>query len=232
MNFPSPFENNQQFAVPGSMFCGYGNVPVGTIVPFAGILLSKDQIPQVEVSLDSVPSKGFGFYPEQWGWLPCDGSSYSRFWEDVTSTDDGCYPDLYAVIGYLYGMDGNKFKVPDYRGYFLRALDPSTSDQAENENREAYKGGKGGKTDPGSTQGDAFLTHEHNYYQAVIAAASPGAPPPPTPAGTSATLSQTVNGPVKAGGVSLGQQVSKYETRPKNIYVNYLIKAAYGSRLW
>lgn len=40
------------------------------------------------------------------GWLICDGSSYG------TAT----YPDLYGVIGTVYGGSGTAFNVPDLRG--------------------------------------------------------------------------------------------------------------------
>lgn len=40
------------------------------------------------------------------GWLKCDWTSY-------VTTD---YPDLYALIGYTYGNDAGKFRVPDFRG--------------------------------------------------------------------------------------------------------------------
>lgn len=45
------------------------------------------------------------------GYLKCDGTEYLR--ED--------YPDLFAVIGTIYGSsDSTTFKVPDFRGVFLR----------------------------------------------------------------------------------------------------------------
>lgn len=44
------------------------------------------------------------------GWLLCDGSYYS--------TSD--YKELYNLIGTKFGSSAGKFKVPDYRGYFLR----------------------------------------------------------------------------------------------------------------
>jgi hypothetical protein len=73
------------------------------------------------------------------GFLECDGQAISR--------DD--YPDLYNTITDLYGLGTtiNTFKVPDYRGYALRALD------------------NGAGIDPnrviGSKQEDMFKTHFH-----------------------------------------------------------------------
>ncbi|WP_412058125.1 phage tail protein [Bartonella sp. DGB2] len=48
------------------------------------------------------------------GWLPCDGRSYSRFE----------YSALFNAIGTIWGQGpGNFFKVPDFRGIFLRGWD-------------------------------------------------------------------------------------------------------------
>jgi|GEM_PF-2791164 len=68
-------------------------VPTGTIMPFAGSLEDEDKIPE--------------------GWLLCNGQSY----------DPSAKPELFAVIQYLWGQDGNYFRVPDLRGAFLRGLD-------------------------------------------------------------------------------------------------------------
>ena len=46
------------------------------------------------------------------GWILCNGQSL-----DTTK-----YAALYGIIKSNYGMDGTKFRVPDYRGFFLRAL--------------------------------------------------------------------------------------------------------------
>ena len=45
------------------------------------------------------------------GWILCNGQSL-----DTTK-----YATLYGIIKSNYGMDGTKFRVPDYRGFFLRA---------------------------------------------------------------------------------------------------------------
>ena len=63
-------------------------VPIGTIVPYAG---------------KNIPD----------GWIACDNASYP-----VTT-----YPELYAAIGYTYGMDGTNYRVPDTRGVFMRGTD-------------------------------------------------------------------------------------------------------------
>ena len=54
------------------------------------------------------------------GWLKCDGQSL-----DTTQ-----YAALYNIIKSNYGMDGTKFRVPDYRGFFLRAYGTATNNKA------------------------------------------------------------------------------------------------------
>ena len=75
------------------------------------------------------------------GWLICDGSEYN-------STND-LYKKLFDVIGFTFGQNGNKFKVPDLRGLFIRSLD----------------NGKGVDSDPnrtlGNIQDDTFKSHKH-----------------------------------------------------------------------
>lgn len=73
------------------------SVPVGTIVPFAGE--AKD-----------IPD----------GWLLCDGGTYDG--------KDAKYTELKSVVRHLYrgsaSLVGEQFRVPDFRGTFLRGADP------------------------------------------------------------------------------------------------------------
>jgi microcystin-dependent protein len=46
------------------------------------------------------------------GWMPCNGAS-------LVKTE---YQALFDLIGTTYGGSGDSFKVPDYRGYFLRGI--------------------------------------------------------------------------------------------------------------
>ena len=49
------------------------------------------------------------------GWLVCDGQEYDSQNQE--------YQLLYSVIGYSFGQNGTKFKVPDLRGLFIRGWD-------------------------------------------------------------------------------------------------------------
>ena len=53
------------------------------------------------------------------GWILCNGQSL-----DTTK-----YATLYGIIKSDYGMDGTKFRVPDYRGFFLRAFGEATNNK-------------------------------------------------------------------------------------------------------
>lgn len=177
-------------------------LPVGTVVAFAG-------------KIASFPSESPSDYTtniEALGWMVCDGRAC-----EVSK-----YPELFAVLGYLYGgedKDG-KFKIPDYRGIFLRGVE-SRADKNEWKDPDRSKreppSPNGTNDGVGSTQKDALRTHKHEY----------------------AHLNRTAGGSEKDAAMLDGQNnltsdpipetVTSEETRPKNVYVYYIIK--YTNRL-
>jgi hypothetical protein len=63
------------------------------------------------------------------GYLPCDGRQL----------DKTKYLDLFAAIGTIYGGDGStNFKVPDFRGMFLRGAGSQPVDYPSTSNRTTY----------------------------------------------------------------------------------------------
>jgi microcystin-dependent protein len=171
-------------------------VPVGSIQPFAG---GSDKVPD--------------------GWELCDGSS--------VSSSDPKYARLYAVIGTTFG-NGSKtgsgqagtgnFNLPDLRGRFIRGVDQGVGRDPDRAARTPMiDGGQAGDT-VGSLQQDALQTHQHNYSRTY------------NPYGTAAynggywfdwgndALAQTL-----ASTDPLNSRNSS-ETRPKNMYVNFIIK--------
>lgn len=188
--------------------------PAGTIIAFAG-------------EKDTLPAKYKGV------WVLCDGKTSLKVKE---------HPELFKVIGwtYGYGIDGptkrTTFQVPDYRGYFLRGAaedtgrDPNIDSRLEHFNRNKA----GGRI--GSLQEDALQSHKHpdKGHNHPTNATSPrgkvdsdnsdekAAPPDPPPASVDkgyADLGDPTNSETGAGDVRHGK-----ETRPKNVYVNWLIK--------
>lgn len=84
------------------------------------------------------------------GWHMCDGGNM-----DTTQ-----YADLFAVIGYAWGGEGDTFKVPDLRGAFLRGVDHGQEIDEDSENRVAMNGGNTGDK-VGSYQYCAIKSHSH-----------------------------------------------------------------------
>ncbi len=144
------------------------------------------------------------------GWLLCNGAFYDRT----------TYSKLFAAIGSAWGTTlATNFRVPDARGKFLRGVDAGANYDPDRASRIAqYTGGNGGDA-VGSLQFDAFQNHQHqsNINHNVF--------------GTGTFSSQATSGGVVSGGTSLigpasnvaGNRTSA-ETRPVNVYVNYIIK--------
>ena len=187
-----------------------GDFPVGTIIPFAGLL------------------NAHAF--ETAGWLYCNGNTVSRT----------TYADLFAVIGIAHGQgDGiSTFNLPDYRGTFLRGVNGTASPARDPNASERTAANTGGNTgnNVGSVQsyatGEPALDmttntigdHTHTVpnvptdkssysvagnYQAIWNSETGEDAPKVTCAGEHA---HNVNG----GGDA--------ETRPPNAYVYYLIR--------
>jgi microcystin-dependent protein len=152
------------------------------------------------------------------GWLLCDGKQYSR---------NPPYDKLYAVIGNASGsVDTNNFNVPDFRGRFLRGWtnDAGTTGVARDPdatNTNVATGGRGVSSTGGNTgnsigslQYDAFRSHTHTTtdrytnWGATSASGSAGN------TGATTLLTETLTSGATGGN----------ETRPANVYVNYIIK--------
>lgn len=63
-----------------------GQVPVGSVVAYAGVLSTLA-------------------YMEQTGWMLCDGRTLEA----------AMYPELFATLGHSHGGEGASFAIPDYR---------------------------------------------------------------------------------------------------------------------
>lgn len=194
---------------------GFGELPVGAVSAFAGALGAPDS----SGTPTAASPTAFTTQPlEAWGWMYCDGRSLA------------CaeYPELFAVLGYVYGGTGAQFNIPDYRGYFLRGVGTGTQNDPDIANRKAPPGGQGSSDGVGSIQSSALQAHEHTYSSAP-------APSAPSPDGTAAGAPSvkntlTTGGPVAGTGQSTAVPVSLKETRPLNVSVNYIIKFTYGLR--
>lgn len=138
------------------------------------------------------------------GWLICDGEAVSR--------DD--YSELFDVIGNFFGGgDGvTTFNLPDLQGRFLRGADNGTRRDPDAQFRIASAPGGNTGAQVGSYQDDAFKKHFH----AVPVKGDDGN----TKQAVSIDPGQRTVGSYPSYDAGDGN-----ETRPKNIYVNYIIKA-------
>lgn len=136
------------------------------------------------------------------GYLLCDGSSLLR----------ATYAALFAIIGTAFGIaDGTHFNIPDLRGYFLRGRcgDGITIDPDKATRTELQAGGNIGDN-VGSKQLNENKSHRHatgaSYYQSGF----------------------SLNANRFAYYYYAPNLYTKYtggnESRPINVYVNYIIK--------
>jgi len=170
-------------------------VPVGTILAYGGSVSSASVKRDLQMN----------------GWLICDGGIY----------ESGAYKKLSRWIGGAFGKaGGGEFRVPDLRGRFVRGVDHEAGRDPDAANRTAENGGNPGNS-VGSLQEDGLKSHQHSLSNTInkFTRRFQGA------------KNHDDNGiPLipDAGTVWLEKETSLYgeqETRPKNVYVNFIIKA-------
>lgn len=167
----------------------YYAAPLGSVLPYAGQLTNEQLNAQ--------------------GWQLCDGSPLPV----------AKYPALFELLGTLYGGDGNThFNAPDYRGLFLRGLDPAGKVDRDAATRTPVGSGAAWGPTIGSVQACATAPGINKFYVDV-----PAIPQQNLAAqadlGANKFVAATAPGPdhlVNAGG--------DLETRPINAYVHFIIK--------
>ena len=191
------------------------DVPIGTVCAFSGqvdpVSGSKNTVWGTRPCAATTPATAEPSgdspvnYLESQGWMLCDGRWLSR----------DSYSSLYAVIGDLYGSQsgssGEEFRIPDYRGLFLRGFDGGAGMDPDAEFRTSPDG-QATENVVGSLQCDALQDHTHNYQQVPVSGVSQTG----DGAGVSATSTATTSPNDPA--------LTAAESRPKNINVNYIIK--------
>lgn len=186
--------------------------PIGAVCPFAG------QVNPVSGNVNTVwantscgsenaapgekADAPINFLEAQ-GWMLCDGRAL----------DTSEYPELFAVLGYLYGTasSGNQFLIPDYRGLFLRGFDAGAGMDPQAADRFSPTGSATANV-VGSLQCGALQDHTHHYNIVSLSGVSQQG----SGAGVGVT-SQPTTSPDQPAAIGP-------ETRPKNIAVNYVIK--------
>jgi len=153
------------------------------------------------------------------GYLLCQGQAVSR---------TGIYAKLYNAIGISYGWgDGSTtFNVPDFRGMFLRGVDGGTGNDPDAATRTATNNGSS-QNNVGSKQDDSFQGHGHNLIRTSDnSPAGTNTGTQGSSAGSGVLIAGSIpviaSTPIELNGNGIPRLSS--ETRPKNVYVNYIIK--------
>ncbi len=180
------------------------DTPVGAVIAYAGAI-DENQQDNSTGTINNI---------QAYGWALCDGSTLQI----------NLYPELYQSIGTLYNTgseDEDHFTLPDYRGYFLRGDSGDTNNDPDKDTRKLAD--ETTSDSVGSIQEDALQSHTHGYdnessiamitttsgsVEVALKKNSDTTPPKDDPSGDESVRVST-------------------ETRPKNIYVNYLIKFAH-----
>ncbi|MFZ3186532.1 MAG: phage tail protein [Pseudomonas sp.] len=179
--------------------------PVGAVLAYAGPLASTDQAAGLNLELTSANLA-------RAGWLFCNGASLPC----------AAFKELFDIIGNAFGSkQQGYFNLPDLRGRFVRGVDGGSGNDPEAGKRKvsAAQGNAGDQV--GSLQTDAFQGHEHNYIDMIAGTipAQPGGETPayiPNPTPTATTDVDAVSGD--------GTPRVSSETRPLNLYLNYIIR--------
>jgi Phage Tail Collar Domain len=154
------------------------------------------------------------------GWDLCDGRSVSK--------DDPKYQRLFEAIGAVHGGDANpRFQLPDYRGLFLRGVDGGAGRDPGRELRappgEGNTGNGGNRV--GSVQDHALGSHVHATPGRHLEAKGGGGFE-----GSGFDSNSNQSHPMSRDYES--RAAGGEETRPKNAYVNYIIKLLSKSERW
>jgi microcystin-dependent protein len=186
-------------------------LPAGCVVAFAG-----------EISGSPAP---YVIDIERWGWMVCDGRQLRI----------AMYPELFAVLGFRYVHRGEPttlpddpqqaaaaaFRIPDYRGYFLRGVNGGGGVDPDLDSRVSPSGAT--SSEVGSLQQHALQDHAHRFRQVSQATGGTGEPV----AGVPDQQDETVQAPQPRDNASVFF-VSTDETRPKNMYVYYIVRYTNG----
>src|SRR5450756_2433686 len=94
--------------IPGPLTSMQAFLPIGSVIAYAG---------KISPPVNPPEQPAFATVTESSGWMVCDG-------RQLKQTDYGM---LHAALGVEYNQDGDDvqtvFRIPDYRGYFLRMVD-------------------------------------------------------------------------------------------------------------
>jgi hypothetical protein len=138
------------------------------------------------------------------GWQLCDSTFLNRT----------TYAALFAVVGTRFGYgDSTNFRVPDFRGRFLRGRDGGVGLDPDRAARTAMNAGGAVGDLVGSVQGDMFAAHNHS-----LPLDGQGGPYDLPTINNTSGADENWSFAVPTG------TTGGTETRPKNANVNFIIK--------
>lgn len=144
---------------------------------------------------------------------------------DGRQLDAEDWPDVFAAIGYAWGGNGgNLFNLPDLRGTFLRGVDLGTGNDPDAATRTAIATGGNTGDSVGSVQEDqmqCFSAAYDKYVHISESVVQSTAGPSKQVAQNSDQYEET---PIELMDDGCGDPRFGNETRPKNAYVNYIIR--------
>jgi hypothetical protein len=212
LNFPFP-------ALPhNSLTNSIHQTMPGTIAVFAGDIDYKNKTYELNSSNKFVRMNFSPTIKNNTGWIVCVGGDVKKI----------IFPTLFQTIGFLYGTGTNddEFRIPDYSGYFFRgiALD-NKIDKGFNERKtNPANGSKGTNNGVGSIQDFMVQKHEHKYVNNSGTTSAFCCEIPAQGVSKEVYTDPNIYSPEQ-------QLLSGNETRPVNIYVNYLIFAGLPSAI-
>ncbi len=146
------------------------------------------------------------------GWLLCDGATYER--KD--------YPQLFKAIGDKWGKNSDTtFKVPDFRGMFLRGFDNGRGLDQNRDFAEVQKDSIKSHTHACTIEEAGQHTHKHDYSMVTRVGQIGGRNPA---FGNSYYTKDTQPAGVHTHKVTISS-TGEAETRPVNVPVVYAIKS-------
>ena len=179
---------------------GNATVRTGTILPYGGELISKAEVeanPNIQIPDHQQ-------ILEHQGWFLCDGRQLNR----------GEYEDLYHIISANFGaLDEEHFNLPDLRGRFVRGVDYDAGMDPDKDSRKVPDGSYNKSNGVGLEQDDEFRKHKHQWQGWRKCDSG------------SAKQTRDRNWDASDPLEDCTNQVGGNETRPKNIYLNWIIYA-------
>jgi hypothetical protein len=183
------------------------HVAVGTVVAFAG---------------ERVPP----------GWLLCDGRALDR----------EAWPELFSVLGTthgtgvsLVGEEVGDFNLPDYRGRFLRGVDMSAAGQISGADVEASRrfparagtGNRGNRVGSYQPDATAFPRDPANAFRAAPSDIASVEWADPQRTGRERHFTLTAAAVARLDAATHNHRIigGDIETRPKNVAVQWIIRA-------